>query len=199
MRNKFASIEIASRNVGYENDKQFGERFKIVLDTLFYAGVAYVFSLVWFQLLIKTVWLDYPYSYAWFPKLIVTLFFLFLVNRPKIVSLSSLGLLIITSLLGLLFKKSIGEPFFGFLKHMLGIVDSIKWGLALESAPEIMPQYFPIYVALLSIIVALLFIYVKPAPINLIIVWIVPIVILVHINQQDISLPAFFLVYYASS
>ena len=43
MRNKFASIEIASRNVGYENDKQFGERFKIVLDTLFYAGVAYVF------------------------------------------------------------------------------------------------------------------------------------------------------------
>ena len=194
MRNKFASIEIASNNLGYKKDKQFNHSFKIVLDTLFYAGIAYVFSLVWFELLIKSVWLDYPYSYAWLLKLIVTLLFLFLVNYPKIVGLSSLGILTLTSVLGLLFNESIGQPFFGFIKtHALGIVDSVKWSLALDPAIEVMPPYFPIYVALLSIIVALLFIYVKPAPINLIIVWIVPIVIIVHINQQDISLPAFFL------
>ncbi|HHT24717.1 MAG TPA: hypothetical protein GXZ76_04240 [Clostridiaceae bacterium] len=194
MRNKFASIEIASKNVGYDNDKQFSQPLKIVLDTLFYAGIAYVFSLVWFELLIKSVWLEYPYYYAWFPKLIVTLLFLLLVNYPKIVGLSSLGLLILTSLLGLFFPKIIGEPFFGFIKtHALGIADSVKWGLALNSAPEVMPQYFPVYVALLSIIVGLLFIYVKPAPINLLIVWIVPIVIIVTVNRQEISLPAFFL------
>ena len=45
-----------------------------------------------------------------------------------------------------------------------------KWGLALDTTIEVMPHYFPIYVALLSIIVSMLFIYVKPAPINLIIV-----------------------------
>ena len=105
MWNKFASIEIASKNIGYENDKQFSNRFKIVLDTIFYAGIAYLFSFVWFELLIKSVWLDYPFYYAWFEKLIVTLFFLLLVNYPKIVGLSSIGLLTITSVLGLLLSK----------------------------------------------------------------------------------------------
>lgn len=117
MRNKFASIEIASNNLGYKKDKQFNHSFKIVLDTLFYAGIAYVFSLVWFELLIKSVWLDYPYSYAWLLKLIVTLLFLFLVNYPKIVGLSSLGILTLTSVLGLLFNESIGQPFFRFYQN----------------------------------------------------------------------------------
>ncbi|NLJ70184.1 MAG: hypothetical protein GX328_01795 [Clostridiaceae bacterium] len=194
MQNRFASIEIANKNVGYKKDKQFNYNFKIVLDTLFYTGIAYVFSFVWFELLIKSVWLDYPYYYAWFLKLIVTLFFVLLVNFPKIFSLSSLGILVLTSVLGLLFSKLIGEPFFGFIKtHTLGIVDSVKWGLALDQTIKVMPEYFPIYVALLSIIVSLLFIYVKPAPINLMIVWIIPIIVIVHINEQDISLPAFFL------
>ncbi|MGI6580039.1 MAG: transglutaminase-like domain-containing protein [Saccharofermentanales bacterium] len=193
MQNKFASIEIAYNDVGYEKDKQFSNRFKIVLDTLFYAGIALLFSFVWFELLIKSVWLDYPFYYAWFTKIIVTLLFLILVNYPKIAGLSSLGLLALTSLLGLFFSKSIGQPFFGFIKtHVHGIIDSVKWGLALDPAIEVMPQYFPVYVALLSVIVGLLFIYVKPAPINLMIVWIVPIVVIVHINQQDISLAAFF-------
>ncbi|HHU54179.1 MAG TPA: transglutaminase domain-containing protein [Clostridiaceae bacterium] len=194
MRNKFASIDIAPNIADFENEKLNINKFKIIIDTIFYTGIAYLFSLIWFKLLINSVWLDYPYHYAWFPKLIVILFFLLLVKYPKIAGLSTLGILALTSVLGVFFSKSIGQPFFDFIRtHALGIIDSIKWGLALDPTIEVMPEYFPVYVALLSIIVGMLFIYVKPAPINLLIVWIVPIIVIVHINQQDISLPAFFI------
>ncbi|MDI9491059.1 MAG: transglutaminase domain-containing protein [Clostridiaceae bacterium] len=194
MNNQFASIEIAKNKTIQPKTSQVDHRVKIALDAIFYSAVAYLFSCIWFDLLAKAVFLNYPLTYAWLPKLIITLLVLLIVNWPRIFGYGFLGLSAITILFGVVFAKSLGKPIFDFLKtHFSGSINSIKWAFNLDSQIENMPQFFPFYLAVLSILVALILIYIKPAPLVLTIVWILPYIIIVHLNQQNISIGTFFL------
>ncbi len=100
MNNQFASIEIAKNKTIQPKTSQVDHRVKIALDAIFYSAVAYLFSCIWFDLLAKAVFLNYPLTYAWLPKLIITLLVLLIVNCPRIFGYGFLGLSSITILFG---------------------------------------------------------------------------------------------------
>lgn len=191
---RIASIELNKNKLSVTDDKPWNNRIKLVIDAILYASIAYLFSFVWFDQVISSLSLNYKATYYWLTKLIISLVLLLIVNFPKIFGLGFLGAGTLALVIGLAFQGSFGAPIYSFIaRHTIGIINSVKWITGFGSEINTIPQYFIIYIAYLSILLAMLLIYVKPMPLILIVVWIAPYIVAFQLNIQEFSLFRFFL------
>ena len=160
---KIASIELNRKKLKSSDESSITNHIKLIIDAFTYAGIAYLFSFVWFGQVMNLLSLNYQASYYWSTKLIITVLIILIVNFPKIIGLGFLGLTTLSLLVGLIFKGSFAAPLFNFISlHTSGIINSFKWIFGLSSEIVFMPQYTIVYIAYLSILIALFFIIIKP-------------------------------------
>lgn len=189
-KNKYASIVAISKNKKNEKKRQ-KNLFQLIVSTAFYAITAYLFSYIWFEQIMQTLSLNYHASSFFLQNTIILLVMILITLFPKYIGLPLLGISLLTSFLGLIFQNSFGAPIYNFLaKHFTGIFQSIRWLMGSQTnAPKFLPYYF----AILSILIATIFIYIKPMPITLTLIWIFPYIISIREDHLKINFITFFI------
>lgn len=169
-KQNFASIEISKKHTSQQQVR--GDLVKRIIDGLIYSSIAYLFSLLWFKQFAQSVHLNFGLTYMWLAKLFVLMAFVVFVNLPRLARMSILGLTLAFVLSAFIFRSSFGSPIYDFYtRNISGLIDSYKW---LASSSTHLPDALPNYLAYGSIIFSLLLIYVKPMPLILTFIWIVP-------------------------
>lgn len=186
MTHEIAKIE-KLRKKGQTEKIDVQSFLKLLIDSLIYSGIAFLFSCIWFVEANRALQLHYSATYMWQVKILITLALLLIVNFPKYVGLPALGITILSTFVGYIFPNSfLGSFYQGVKFHLSEIIHSFVWIFSYNKSA--MPSSFPVYLAVFSILIALLLIYVKPVPILLSIFWLIPYVSISAYKTAEISL-----------
>lgn len=183
-KQNFASIELNKKSSN--QDQARGDLIKRIFDSLIYSAVAYLFSVLWFKQVTQSLYLNFTPTYMWEIKLIILIVFAVFVNLPRLARLAILGLVFIVAAAGILFRSSFGAPIYEFYTiNSSALVESYKW---LTASGQHLPEALPRYLAYGSILFSLFLIYIKPMPIILTLIWLIPYLVAFQNSLSSFSL-----------
>lgn len=188
MSNKFASIEVNRSKSDINQGKQ-ASIIKILIDNFIYASISFIFSCVWFYQIASALHINEPAFYLWPLRIFILLYFILLTKFPKVVGALSVGIILITLLFGVVIPSV--DVLTSFYTNVFSqLKETLNWML---SPINILPTGFSDALAIVSIIVSAIMIYIKPMPVLLSVFWIIPFVVTVRNNISDISLIVIFI------
>ncbi|NLJ95126.1 MAG: transglutaminase domain-containing protein [Clostridiaceae bacterium] len=173
-----------------KNTEKNIDLLKLSLNAVFYALLAFVFSILWFNQIMYTVALNYKASNYLLEQFVLLILLIFVSIFPKRFGLPVLGLGILGITSGILFRNSFGMPIFDFLtRHTQDIYSSVQWMLGSNIE---MPRMLPTYFAILAIIISTVFIFIKPMPTMLTLIWVLPYLISIRNERIEFDIIVFF-------
>lgn len=188
MSNKFASIEV-NKSKNDSNQVKQASIFKIAIDNFIYAFISFLFSCIWFYQIASALHINEPAFYLWPLRIFILFYFILLTKFPKVVGGVSVGIVLITLFFGVAIPRiDVLNSFYSSV--FIQLKEILNWTLAPNNT---IPSGFTDFLAIVSIVVSAILIYIKPMPILLSVFWIIPFVVTVRNNISDISLLVIFI------